>query len=539
MKGFGSRVVFFICLIAAWGLAGAAPAAPELINYQGRLTDASGVPLDGVTVDLSFTFYGAETGGTAYLTVIQEDVLVGGGIYSVLIGSGSIVPGTRSSLSDLFLSYDRLYMGVSVDDDPEMVPRQRITSAPYSLSVDPSFIDRFINDADFDGDGYDKLSQGGSDCDDGSASVYPGAPEVPCDGVDQDCDGEDSCRLFVASTDYMGNNVVYHGTLDPAGLDPAFLDQTTLGADPSLDPVLTYRENTGGGWPNVIQREGWSGSGLGTIDRLDPSSGFTVGLSFIVNDGTNSANPQDMLVISSSKAYVTRFEGPYNDALIVDPSSGTTLGSIDLSSLATNSDGLPRAARMLMVGSTVYALIQDINNYFSEYGKGKIAVIDPASDSLSGSIELTLKNPTNFFYQAPQNRLVVACAGDWADSSLSGIELVDLATLSSDTVLVRGNDPAVSGFITDVVDVGGGKAMMLMTTLSYTNEIRPLSLGTGAVGASVYASSYVADIDKDGFGRLLIADNSGSSIVIMETARYTVVDAAALVTPPQSVMNWY
>ena len=31
------------------------------------------------------------------------------------------------------------------------------------------------------------------DCDDGAANVYPGAPEVVADGVDQDCDGAESC----------------------------------------------------------------------------------------------------------------------------------------------------------------------------------------------------------------------------------------------------------------------------------------------------------------------------------------------------------
>lgn len=42
---------------------------------------------------------------------------------------------------------------------------------------------------DGDGDGYAPESCGGEDCDDTDDSVYPGAPEVCMDGVDQDCDG--------------------------------------------------------------------------------------------------------------------------------------------------------------------------------------------------------------------------------------------------------------------------------------------------------------------------------------------------------------
>jgi hypothetical protein len=64
---------------------------------------------------------------------------------------------------------------------------------------------------DADGDGYGKvarvLSIGGScagipgaspsgeDCDDAAADIYPLAPETPGDGVDQDCDGVDTCYV--------------------------------------------------------------------------------------------------------------------------------------------------------------------------------------------------------------------------------------------------------------------------------------------------------------------------------------------------------
>ena len=44
---------------------------------------------------------------------------------------------------------------------------------------------------DGDGDGYQAVSCGGSDCDDGDPTVHPSAAETCGDGVDQDCDGLD------------------------------------------------------------------------------------------------------------------------------------------------------------------------------------------------------------------------------------------------------------------------------------------------------------------------------------------------------------
>lgn len=61
---------------------------------------------------------------------------------------------------------------------------------------------------DQDGDGYLTESVGGDDCDDTSASVYPGATESPEDGIDQDCDGIDGACLISAS---LSSATIYAG----------------------------------------------------------------------------------------------------------------------------------------------------------------------------------------------------------------------------------------------------------------------------------------------------------------------------------------
>jgi hypothetical protein len=113
-----------------------AQTVPQLINYQGRLTNASGQPLDGVQVDLTFTFYPTEMSGTPLLTVTQPGVLVSKGIYNLLIGSGGILTGTETTLAGVFQNHAQVWMGVQAGTDPEMTPRTRISSVGYALKAD-------------------------------------------------------------------------------------------------------------------------------------------------------------------------------------------------------------------------------------------------------------------------------------------------------------------------------------------------------------------------------------------------------------------
>jgi arylsulfatase A-like enzyme len=78
---------------------------------------------------------------------------------------------------------------------------------------------------DFDGDGYAGWL-GGGDCDDGDPATHPGAIDFPNDGVDSDCDGQDSASGVPPPAAMVDLPVAV-----PPDLDLVFLTIDTLRAD--------------------------------------------------------------------------------------------------------------------------------------------------------------------------------------------------------------------------------------------------------------------------------------------------------------------
>ena len=71
------------------------------------------------------------------------------------------------------------------------------------MQFDLGDCDEFITDAD--GDGFDETV----DCDDNDPSVNPGAFDIPNDGIDQNCDGEDSSSGDCSSFELLDCNNNY------------------------------------------------------------------------------------------------------------------------------------------------------------------------------------------------------------------------------------------------------------------------------------------------------------------------------------------
>jgi PKD repeat protein len=96
---------------------------PPTINYQGKLTDSGGVPIDG-TVSMTFAIYNAPTGGDLLWDEIQSSVTVTDGVFSVALGS--VTPLTTLDFNEPY------FLGVTVGGDAEMTPRAALQTVPYA-----------------------------------------------------------------------------------------------------------------------------------------------------------------------------------------------------------------------------------------------------------------------------------------------------------------------------------------------------------------------------------------------------------------------
>lgn len=101
---------------------------PQLINYQGKLTKATGASLD-TTIQMVFTIYADSNGTTSLWTETQGGVKVEKGVFNVLLGS--VVPVSYSAFDG-----NVRYLGVKVGGDPEITPRKAMVSVAYAYRAE-------------------------------------------------------------------------------------------------------------------------------------------------------------------------------------------------------------------------------------------------------------------------------------------------------------------------------------------------------------------------------------------------------------------
>jgi len=98
----------------------------DAIPIQGRLTNASGAPLSG-DHSVTFSLYDDPVAGTLLCSTNYNPLTMTNGLFNVTI----------TGCDNSEIDGDQLYVGIQVDADAEMTPRQPIYAVPYARSLRP------------------------------------------------------------------------------------------------------------------------------------------------------------------------------------------------------------------------------------------------------------------------------------------------------------------------------------------------------------------------------------------------------------------
>ncbi|UCD94686.1 MAG: hypothetical protein JSU69_01145, partial [Candidatus Zixiibacteriota bacterium] len=97
---------------------------PQIINYQGRLTDAMDNPVEDAQYIIVFNIWNYEQGG-ALLWSDTAAIVTEDGLFTYQLGSDNPLP------HSLFTDSTR-YLGIKVGEDEEIVPRTKLTPSAYA-----------------------------------------------------------------------------------------------------------------------------------------------------------------------------------------------------------------------------------------------------------------------------------------------------------------------------------------------------------------------------------------------------------------------
>lgn len=106
---------------------------PQMINYQGTLTDKSGTPVPNGDYNIEFKLYDVPSGGASLWSEkwdsTTSQIPVVSGVFNVMLGFLSPIATT------FFAEHPVTYLGIKVGTDSEMLPRQQITSVGYAFTA--------------------------------------------------------------------------------------------------------------------------------------------------------------------------------------------------------------------------------------------------------------------------------------------------------------------------------------------------------------------------------------------------------------------
>ncbi|MBI3811014.1 MAG: hypothetical protein HY283_02240 [Nitrospirae bacterium] len=314
---------------------------------------------------------------------------------------------------------------------------------------------------------------------------------------------------FVVTTDFSVGNLSTFTTTTPRTATTNILGSTGIYSDSVIRAF--------GNRVFIIQR-----LGSNSILVIDPNNPGTPLANYTANDpgpNTQQSNPKDMAFVSSSKAYISRYE--LNTVLIVNPLTGERLGTVDLTPFA-DSDGIVEMGRMVIVNGKLYVALQrvDRNNGFTASNDSYVIVIDVTTDQVvdvdpntPGVQPIVLKgrNPTDLVYLPSTDRIYLADTGTYITSdAFGGIEAVNPNTNATEGIII--SDDTLGGAIGVFGVLSNTIGYATVFDQNFNNFVVPFNLSTQQAGTPLtgIGSGYIPGLAFDKNGFLYVADRDAT-----------------------------
>lgn len=276
---------------------------------------------------------------------------------------------------------------------------------------------------------------------------------------------------------------------------------------------------------------------LNSSNLKTPLKQFSVG---------NGSNPHDIAFVSETKAYVSR--NNRNQLLIVNPTTGDSLGSVNLSTFA-DADGLPEASQMTLYNNRLFVACLRLNQNggFGPTDFSVIAVVDVTTDQLIDTNPTTVgvqgivmagKNPTGAVVQG--NKWILSTVNTFGATD-GGIEVIHLDSLKTEGIAI--DEKTIGGDLGALAMTSSTEGYVVLSDATFTNAVKHINLSTKTVSAALsnISGGYISDLGIFG-NHLYVADQgtfsnptSGGVKVFDTTTQQLVSGPISVGLPPSSI----
>jgi DNA-binding beta-propeller fold protein YncE len=310
-----------------------------------------------------------------------------------------------------------------------------------------------------------------------------------------------SGELFVTTTNYEISGSTSRMEMEPPW--NTVLDEYTLHSNAVV--------RTDGLYVHVLNR-----FGADNVLVLDATNDYGVVTQYSVT-GTGR-NPRDLVVTAPGRAYISLYES--NVLLIVDPLSGTRLGTVDLSVFA-DADGLAEVDQLERLGSYLFVSVQRRRRdagWIAAGGSG-VVVVDTRTDTIVDAnpltppldlIEVGYENPFwRMEFDPVRKRLLVLCSGDFLSLDGALVE-INPFTLLAEPALI--DEAALGGDLLDFALVSSTLGYALVGELDFDTCLVSFDPSSGTRLSTVYCTNgfLLNDLELDRAGNLYVGDRTAN-----------------------------